>query len=133
MRRLLVLFGIVGGLAPATALAQAVPEGSRDGTNNVRSSTMGTPGQTTNAVDQYLQRQGLQDLGSGPGGKKGSDKVEAARPAKADELSAGATVNDKTGIAMAKVESVDPDGVVVSMGTAKVKVPTEAFGHNKSG
>jgi hypothetical protein len=34
---------------------------------------------------------------------------------------------------MAKIEQVDADGVVVSMGTAKVKVPVEAFGHNKAG
>jgi hypothetical protein len=34
---------------------------------------------------------------------------------------------------LAKIDSVDNDGVVLSMGTAKVKVPAEAFGHNKAG
>ena len=63
-----------------------------------------------------------------PAGKNGR-----ARPATKGELTPGAIVNDKTGAAIAKIESVDPDGVVVSMGAAKVKVPTEAFGHNKAG
>src|SRR5207245_4252917 len=56
-----------------------------------------------------------------------------SRPAKATELVAGAVVNDKTGAPMAKIAEVDADGVVVSMGIAKVKVPAQAFGHNKAG
>jgi hypothetical protein len=56
-----------------------------------------------------------------------------ARAAKADELIAGAVVNDKTGAPMSKIVEVDADGVVVSMGIAKVKVPAQAFGHNKAG
>jgi hypothetical protein len=69
-----------------------------------------------------------------------SDQIRAhanqpgpSRPAKPSELLAGATVNDKTGLALAKIDSVDKDGIVLSMGTAKVKVPAEAFGHNKAG
>ena len=31
------------------------------------------------------------------------------------------------------IAEVDADGVVVSMGIAKVKVPAQAFGHNKAG
>jgi hypothetical protein len=60
-------------------------------------------------------------------------KLGHARPAKLDELSTGATVNDKTGVAIAKIEKVEPDGVVVAVGTEKVKVPADAFGHNNSG
>jgi hypothetical protein len=130
MRRSLVLFGIVAGLAPASAFAQATPSGSADYTNIVRSNSVGMPGQTTNPADQLTQRQGLQDLSTDRGGKNTSDK---ARPARKDELTVGAIVNDKTGIAIAKIEQVDLDGVVVSMGAAKVKVPAEAFGHNKAG
>jgi hypothetical protein len=48
-------------------------------------------------------------------------------------LTAGAPVNDKNGVAVARVQSIDPHGVVVSIGSAKVKVPVEAFGHNKAG
>ena len=69
-----------------------------------------------------------------------SDRLQAqhkglgpARPARKSELAAGAAVNDNTGAAMATIQQVDPDGVVVSMGAAKAKVPAEAFGHNKSG
>src|SRR5439155_24552848 len=108
------------------AFAQFTPP-ARDGTNNVRSDGIGMPGQS-DAISQYQQRRSLQDLSTG--GEKGDAKLGPARPAKANELTAGATVNDKTGVAMAKIESVDPDGVVVSTGAAKVKVPAEAFGHN---
>ena len=42
-------------------------------------------------------------------------------------------MNDKTGAPLARIDEVDADGVVVSTGLAKVKVPKEAFGHNKAG
>jgi hypothetical protein len=128
MSKSLVLLGLVIASTPATTFAQ-VPPGSRDGTNDVRSQAIGAPGQSTNAVDQYLKRQGLQDLP----GQKSNAKLGASRPAKAEELTVGAIVNDKTGVSIAKIEQVDTDGVVVPMGTAKVKVPAEAFGHNKAG
>src|SRR5581483_8126663 len=56
-----------------------------------------------------------------------------ARRAKANELTAGAIVNDKAGQVIAKIDQIDPDGVVVSAGAAKVKIPVDAFGHNKAG
>ena len=57
----------------------------------------------------------------------------SARPAKKDELASGAAVNDNRGVLIAKIEKVDPDGVIVAVGTAKIKVPADAFGHNKAG
>ena len=65
--------------------------------------------------------------------RAGQGKLGHSRPAKKDELTAGASINDKTGILIARIEKVDPDGVVVTVGTAKVKVPADAFGHNNLG
>src|SRR5436305_7314591 len=122
MGKSVVFLGLVIAVAPAVAFAQANP-GARDGTNDVRSANIGTPGSSTNAEEQYLRRRGLQDLSAGPGGGKDAGKLGSARLAKPDELTAGVTVNDKTGVAIAKIEQVDPDGIVVSTGLAKVKVP----------
>jgi hypothetical protein len=74
---------------------------------------------TNNAVDKIEQHQ--------------RDTLGRARAAKPAELTAGAIVNDREGTAIARIEQVDADGVVVSSGTARVKVPADAFGHNKVG
>jgi hypothetical protein len=132
MRKPLLLLATLLAFPPPTAFAQPVGGGGpADSTAAVKSNDMGMPGQSTNAVDQYLQRKGLQDLSTGQ--SAAINKLGPARPARKDELIVGASVNDKTGGAMAKIAEVEPDGVVVSMGTAKVKVPAEAFGHNKAG
>jgi hypothetical protein len=97
---------------------------------------MGSPSSYNNAniTSQYVQQQ---QLGNLPADQQRAvakgGRSERSRPATKAELTRGAIVNDKTGAAMAKIEQVDADGVVVSMGTAKVKVPVEAFGHNKAG
>jgi hypothetical protein len=125
---------LIGGLiavTPAWAFAQIVPGNTRDGTTNVQSANIGTPNQPVDAMSQYLTRQGLQDLNSRAANDAGN--LGPSRPAKKDELTAGAAVNDKAGVAMAKIESVESDGIVVSIGPAKVKVPADAFGHNKAG
>jgi hypothetical protein len=128
-----VLLGIVAVLTPATLFAQAAPASNVDYTNNVRSQSIGIPGPSTNPTDQLVQRQGLQDLSLDHRTERDANKLGPARPAKPGELTAGASVNDKMGAPMATIEKADPDGVIVSMGTAKVKVPAEAFGHNKAG
>lgn len=130
MHKSLVLLTIAAAMAPAAAFAQATSGGQApmaDG--SLRSTDLGGGSLTS----QYLQQQSLNNL---PGQKQAPPRrstLGPSRPAKAAELTAGATVNDKTGIAMARIEQVDPDGIVVSLGTAKVKVPAEAFGHNKAG
>jgi hypothetical protein len=55
------------------------------------------------------------------------------RPAKASELIVGTAVNDRSGVAMAKIDQVDPDGIIVSTPIGKVKIPADSFGHNKRG
>lgn len=133
MRKPSVLLGIMAGLTAQPVFAQPAPGTGVDYTNNVRSQSIGMPGQSTNPADQLTQRQALQELAADQRAKKVGNQLGPTRPAKKEELTPGATVNDKTGAAMAKIETVDPDGVIVSMGTAKVKVPVEAFGHNKRG
>jgi hypothetical protein len=131
MRYSFPLCGIVAAIVSASAIAQ--PVSGTDNTNLVKSNDVGMPGQSTNPTDQLVQRQALQDLSNPEGKKAGDGKLGSARPATKGELALGAIVNDKSGAAMAKIEEIDADGVVVSMGAAKVKVPAEAFGHNKAG
>ena len=129
MRASFVLFGAALGLLPAASFAQMA---GGDRPLDIRNTDLGSHDSfSTPDIHDQLLKQREREL---------SDRIRAqskdsgpARPAKQSELTAGATVNDKTGVAMAKIESVDPDGVVVSMGTGKVKVPTDAFGHNKAG
>jgi NAD kinase len=61
------------------------------------------------------------------------DKLGSARPASTKERTSGATVNDKTGIAMATIVSVGADGVILATVTGKVKIPADAFGRNDAG
>ena len=127
MRKLLILSAILIGFAPTIAFAQ-MRGGPPVQTNTPDN---GNSPVSTNPMDQYLQRKSLQDLTDSQ--RAAVSKLGPARAAKANELIAGATVNDKTGAPMAKIAEVDADGVVVSMGMAKVKVPAQAFGHNKAG
>ena len=129
MRKSVVLLGTLAGLTAAISVAQTPPPGSRDGTADVRSQGYNTP--TPSLTDQLYQRQELQNLNQSPTADAG--KLGRFRPAKKDELTVGAPINDKTGVLIAKIDSVAADGIVVSVGPAKVKVPAEAFGHNNAG
>ena len=91
------------------------------------------PYNTSNVTSQYLQQKQIGNLPEQQNTGANRGKSERTRPATKEELTAGATVNDKSGVAIAKIDQVDADGVVVSTGFAKVKVATEAFGHNKAG
>jgi hypothetical protein len=130
MRKLL---GISVVLAIAMSAPASAQLGPRDGTNNVASGRIGMPSANSDALTEYQNRRALNDLPGQRDSRALAAKLGPARPAKKSELAAGAPVNDNTGSAMAKIEQIDPDGVIVSMGAAKVKVPAEAFGHNKAG
>jgi hypothetical protein len=132
MRMSFVLLGIFAGVASAAASAQmsgGAPSGPQP---DIRNSDLGSHDSfSTPDIHDMVVRQREREL---------SDKLSSqqqgagpSRPAKASELIAGAIVNDKTGSPMAKIAEVDADGVVVSLGMAKVKVPAQAFGHNKAG
>jgi hypothetical protein len=81
-------------------------------------------------VSAYEQQGALNNL---PGQRAAEAKYGRARPAKANEITVGATVNDNAASPVATVAAVDPDGVVLAMGASKIKVPAEALGHNKAG
>jgi len=131
MRKLLVFSVILVGFSSAPAVAQMAGGGPGGARPDIRNSDLGAHDSvnTPDLHDQVMKErqrelsEQLQAMGSGG----------PSRPAKASELSAGATVNDKTGLAIAKIDQVAPDGVVVSTPTGKVKIPTDAFGHNKRG
>ena len=120
MRKLVVFSAVLVGLAPAPIFAQILT-GSRDGTSNVTSDRIGMPGGTPDPLSQYQTQRAMNNL-PGPDARVIAS-LGASRPAKSAELTAGATVNDKAGKAMAKIDQVDADGVVVSTATGKVRIP----------
>lgn len=61
------------------------------------------------------------------------EEIGKARPAKPVEVQSGKQVNDSTGVFLGVIEKVEPDGVIVTVGTSHIKVPGEAFGINKKG
>lgn len=138
MRRSRVLSGCFAAAISAFAFAQqtgAAPGGGGgppDASAAVKSDSLGMPGQSTDLLDQYYQQKSLNNL---PNQKAATTdgKQPRSRPATAAELVAGATVHDKTGVAMGTIEKIDPDGVVVATATGKVKIPADAIGHNKAG
>jgi hypothetical protein len=130
MRKSIAIAAILAGCLTTPAIAQLGP---RDGTTNVTSERIGMPGTTPDALTQYQTQRAMNNLPNGQDKRALAAKLGPSRPAKSGDLVAGAVVNDNTGTAMAKIEQVDPDGVVVSMGAAKVKIPADAFGRNKAG
>jgi len=131
LRKLLVFAAVLAGASPGSAFAQAT--GPRDGTTNVTSDRIGMPGTINDPVANYQSQRALNNIPADENAKALAAKLGRARPAKAAELTAGAPINDNMGVAMATIERVDPDGVIVSMGAAKIKVPADAFGHNNAG
>jgi hypothetical protein len=118
------------GLASGPAVAQAVSGGQAAQSG---SEVRANPYDSSRMVDQYLQQRQINNLPNGQAPKAKAGNLGPSRPATAAELVVGAPVNDNSGEAMAKIDQVDADGVVVSMGGAKVKIPANAFGHNKAG
>jgi hypothetical protein len=133
MAKPLALLAIVSSLVSAPAFAQATSGGQTPQPGGIMGNPEGGLYNSSNVTSQYLQQKQIGNLPEQQNARPNPGKSGRARPATKDELTPGAIVNDKSGIAIAKVEQVDPDGVVVSMGTAKVKVPAEAFGYNKAG
>ena len=67
------------------------------------------------------------------GGTSTPAQLGKSRPAKAEDVQAGKTVNDSKGVPIALVNKVEADGVILSTGASSIKVPLEAFGVNKKG
>lgn len=130
MRKLLVIPALLVVLAPGPASAQAVSGGQapqNGGTINT------SPYNSTNVGDQYTQRRQSDNLPEQRSTRASVSKMGPARPATASDLSVGANVNDTTGVLIAKIDEIDPDGIILSTAAGKLKIPANAFGHNKAG
>lgn len=133
MRKLLLPVGIAVALSGTASYAQMAGSAPSGPTPDIRNSDLGAHDSlSTPDIHDQIVRQRERELSDRIQAEQ-ADKTGPSRPAKASEIVAGAQVNDKTGVAIAKIDEVDTDGVVVSDGTLKVKVPTKAFGHNKAG
>lgn len=131
MRKSLLSLGIALVFTSSAGLAQMAGTGPGGRPLDIRNTDLGAHDSfSTPDMHDQLLKQRERELSDR---LQGQSKFGAARPAKKSELAAGAPVNDNSGAAMAKIDEVDADGVVVSMGAAKVKIPAEAFGHNKAG
>lgn len=131
MRKLLISFGLFAAGISAAAFGQS--SGPGGSASDIRNSDMGAHDYASQPKDLYDVRNQLRNEEAMKQAQAAQGKLGKARPAKAAELIAGAAINDKTGIAIARIEKVDPDGVIVAAGTSKVKVPADAFGHNNAG
>jgi hypothetical protein len=130
MRKFLFFVAVPAALSSTPARSQVVaapPQGSDAAAS--ASSESRSRGTETSAADQLLQREQMQDISTA----KKTVSLGRARPAKAAELLPGAAVNDKAGVLIAKIDQVDADGVIISTGAGKVKIPADAFGHNNAG
>jgi hypothetical protein len=67
------------------------------------------------------------------GRPRDSSRRNASRPAKASELTAGASIADNKGTEVGHIKSVDPDGVIVETAAGYIKVPADAIGKNNAG
>jgi hypothetical protein len=130
MRKLRNL-GYIAALFSAAALAQqgSTPAGGGD----ISKSDMAAHDTATMPNSLDVIRNGIRNNDMDRTAKALRDKLGPARPAKAQEIVAGATVNDNAGTFIAKIDAVEADGVVLSNGVAKVRVPADAFGHNRAG
>jgi hypothetical protein len=131
MHKLLISLGALAVILPSAAFAQAASAPS--GTVDIRNSDMGAHDTATQPSNLDLIRNGIRNNDMDRTAQALRDKLGPARPAKPQELTAGAIVNDTTGVVIAKIFSVAADGVILTTGVAKLKVPADAFGHNKAG
>jgi hypothetical protein len=131
MRSFVLLIGCGAALGSTPAISQAVQgSGLAPGpAASIRNTEMDAHDTATNPTDRYLIDKELENARRNPA----SSKLGRSRPATANELALGAVVKDKVGQAIATISSVEADGVVLSEGKLKVKVPANAFGHNNAG
>jgi hypothetical protein len=144
MGKFRILFVIAAALPPTSALSQSAPPpgappavsvGATSGgqTPQPNGELLGSsldPYNSANQLDQYMHRK---EVGRFDEASPAGRKLGRAGPASIKDLARGLPVNDRTGTAIATVVSVDPDGVVLSDGKLRVKVPADAFGRNNAG
>lgn len=134
MPKLWIIAGLIAVAFPAAALGQAGSVPGNGGYPDISKSDMGAHDSATMPNNLDIIRNGIRSNDMDRTAERLREKdLGPARPAKANELAAGATVNDKTGTAMATIVSIGADGVVVASASGEVKVPADAFGHNNAG
>src|SRR5438128_1341408 len=101
MRKPLVLLAIVVSAMSVPAFAQATSGGQTPQPGGNMGNSELNPYNSSNVTSQYLRQKSLNNLPSQTASDASASKLGAARAAKAEELTAGATVNDKTGVAIA--------------------------------
>ena len=62
-----------------------------------------------------------------------TQQSEQLKPTTSADVKAGAQVFDQQGGTVGKVDSVDPEGVVVSTGSVRAKIPLSSFGAGSKG
>jgi hypothetical protein len=126
----LALLGAAAAAVPGVALAQVNPQPAGTG-GYQRPPDMGPNDKAADSTAEQI-RQGVQHAAD----RRAAEAARASghtRPAKNEEVVAGALVADSGGVAVGKIEAVDPQGAVVVTAAGKAKIPLEAFGHNKAG
>ena len=88
------------------------------------------PTQSTGSEGMSQQPPSSTDLTRQSGSQSDTGEVKKATAA---DIKAGAEVFDQKGGAVGKIESVEADGVVVSTGSVKAKVPASSFGQGDKG
>lgn len=129
--RMMRYLGFLAAVISTAALAQmgSTPAGRPD----LSKSDMGAHDTATMPSNLDVMRNGIRNNDMDRTAQALRDKLGPARPAKAQEIVAGASVNDNSGAFIAKVDAVEADGVVLTNGVAKLRVPADAFGHNRAG
>jgi hypothetical protein len=62
-----------------------------------------------------------------------TQQSDTLKPATSADIKAGATIYDQKGGTVGKVDSVDAEGVVISTGSARAKVPLSTLGIGSKG
>lgn len=80
----------------------------------------------------YNRLVGSADLKAGTKEKTGKRQGNAV-PATVADIKPGSPLRDSKGLAIATIDSIDGQGVVVNTGTTKIRVPLTAFGKDEQG
>src|SRR4051794_11489640 len=99
MPKPLALLAIVSSLVAAPAFAQATSGGQTPQPGGNMGSSEAGPYNSSNVTSQYLHQRQIGNLPEQQNVSANAAKPGRARPATKDELTPGAVVNDKTGVA----------------------------------
>ena len=128
----LAALALAGGVAHGQAAPQGAPSGTPGGYAPPGGLTGGVTGNSPSVSDQ-IDQMNRHINGESEHGRNSSAHVDRARPATAAEVIAGAAVNDRAGVQLGSIESVDASGAVILTATGRARIPMEAFGHNAHG